>query len=119
MDIARLIALPIIIYYPYFFVIMYAVYVALDTLIYLRMREKTPYWIVLIYPFFGVFGLITRACGFAVFLYRRIVVLLKKAEQLDHYREAPHWIKVCATIIPALVFLSLLISSLVIRFYNF
>jgi len=94
MDVIRILALPIIVFYPWYFVVMYVVYCGLETVAYFKNRRAEPYWVVLAYPFYGLFGLATRFGAFAVFLYRRVVAKLCRMSFLDDYRRAPYGAKV-------------------------
>jgi len=94
LDTLRLLALPIMVFYPAYFAIMYLCYVALETVTYLRYQgQRGPYWVVLLYPFYGLFGLYTRLGAFAVFLYRRSVVRISRFTFLDDYRRANRFVK--------------------------
>jgi hypothetical protein len=85
-DPLRLIAFPLIIFYPLYFVIIYLVYVVIETIPYLTMNRQDPYWIILIYPFYGLFGFITRIVSIAVFMYRRCAVIANRSPELDDYK---------------------------------
>lgn len=85
-DVFRFVALPVIIFYPGYFIVMYSVYVLLEAIAHYHIKIKEPFWVILIYPFFGIFGFITRVCAFFVFLYRRAVVFLKNIDFKDGYK---------------------------------
>lgn len=86
LDIVRLLSLPILIFYPWYFIIMYTIYFVFESISYVKSGSKDPYWIVIIYPFYGLFGFMTRACAFATFMYRRLAVKIGRMEFLDDYR---------------------------------
>jgi cellulose synthase/poly-beta-1,6-N-acetylglucosamine synthase-like glycosyltransferase len=88
MDIIRIVALPIMIFYPWYFVVMYFTYVTLETIAYLKNSRQEPYWVVLIYPFYGLFGLVTRLGAFCAFCYRRLIAHLCRMKYYDDYRRA-------------------------------
>lgn len=111
LDIVRLLTLPILIFYPWYFVITYSVYLLFESISRNKARVKDPYWIVLIYPLYGLFGFLTRACAFATFIYRRIVVKISHKDFLDDYRSSPIPKKLCA------IFLSVSVLG-VILFLN-
>ena len=99
LDILRLLALPIMVFYPAYFVIMYLSYVALESASYARCQgQRGSYWVVALYPFYGIFGLYTRLGAFAVFLYRRSVVRLSGFTFLDDYRRGNRFIKFLAAV---------------------
>jgi len=99
MDIIRILALPIMVFYPWYFVVMYITYVLLESVAYLKVRRKEPYWVVLIYPFFGLFGLLTRFGAFSVFCYRRVIVAICQLKFRDDFRHASFGIKALSFIV--------------------
>lgn len=88
MDIIRIFALPIMIFYPWYFVVMYVTYAALETIAYFKNKRCEPYRVVLVYPFYGLFGLVTRLGAFCAFCYRRFIARLCKMKYYDDYRRA-------------------------------
>ncbi len=88
MDMIRVLALPIIIMFPWYFVVMYGVYIVLESCAYFKNGHKEPFWVVLVYPFYGLFGLFTRVAALAVFLYRRMAVTISEQHYFDDYRRA-------------------------------
>ncbi len=99
MDSIRILALPIMIFYPWYFVVMYVTYVLLESIAYLKVRRQESYWVVLIYPFFGLFGLITRFGAFSVFCYRRLIASFCRLQFRDDFRHASFGIKALSFII--------------------
>lgn len=93
LDILRLLALPIMIFYPWYFAITYFTYVMLELVPYMRTYRTEPLWVIMIYPFYGIFGLLTRICAGGVFFYRRLVRLLSRQAFRDDYRRAPGVLK--------------------------
>ncbi len=87
-DPLRLVALPILIYYPKIAAIIYLIYVLLEFIPYIALKQKDPLWIVLIYPLYGLFGFITRVTAFAVFMYRRLTNFFAGHKNPDDYRHA-------------------------------
>ncbi|CAN5281281.1 hypothetical protein BH10PAT1_BH10PAT1_2540 [soil metagenome] len=86
LDPVRLIALPLVVFYPFYFLTIYIVYVFTETIPWLSMQRKDPYWIILVYPFYGLFGLVARSVSMAVFFYRRFIVKITSSPNLDDYR---------------------------------
>jgi len=93
MDLIRVITLPLIIFHPPTFIAMSVIYFILDNIVYFSMKEKSRYWILLIGPVYGIFGLMTRLAAMSVFMYRRSVYHLKQAEYLDDHKQAPFWMR--------------------------
>lgn len=85
-DILRLVALPIIVFYPWYFVVLYFIYIAIEVIPYFATGRQDPFWVILIYPFYGLFSFLTRIISSVVFLYRRLVVKLSRYASLDDYR---------------------------------
>jgi cellulose synthase/poly-beta-1,6-N-acetylglucosamine synthase-like glycosyltransferase len=116
-DITRLLALPVAIFYPWYFVIMYVAYVVLETVTYVNRRHlNVPYWVVLFYPFYGMFGLLTRLGAFGTFLYRRIAVKLSRFDFLDDYRRAPGSIKIVSSIVVIVLIAAVFVLNLLYRY---
>lgn len=111
LDVVRLLSLPILILYPWYFITMYLLYVFFESIGYFRMQASDPYWVVLIYPFYGLFGFITRYCAFAVFAYRRLTVLFGKRRFLDDYRSVSYPLKVCASLVGCLLIATALLLN--------
>ncbi len=116
LDIIRLLSLPILIFYPWYFTVMYAIYFVFESISYVRSGSKDPFWIVPIYPFFGLFGFATRACAFATFVYRRLAVKISKRTFLDDYRTVSAPYKLFAIFITISVLSSMLALN-VLYFY--
>jgi len=92
-------------YYPWYLVVLYVVYVVAETIPYIGMGRKDPYWVVLIYPFYGLFGFVTRIVSSIVFLYRRCMVKLNREAKLDDFNKGHFGHKLSSS------FLSLSLSS--------
>lgn len=107
LDILRAIALPVVIFYPWYFVVMYFTYIIFEFIFYVRMGRHEPLWVIFVYPFYGMMGLITRLVSFGVFVYRRLVVKLAGRTFLDDYRQAPAKIKMMSVVGVVLVYLFL------------
>ncbi|MDQ5886486.1 MAG: Poly-beta,6-N-acetyl-D-glucosamine synthase [Patescibacteria group bacterium] len=108
LDIVRLLSLPILIFYPWYFIIMYCIYFIFESISYVKSGSSDPFWIVLIYPFYGLFGFITRACAFATFLYRRLAVKIGKMKFLDDYRPVRPIHKIVSIVLTTALLSSLL-----------
>jgi glycosyltransferase involved in cell wall biosynthesis len=116
-DAVRLLTLPIAIFYPWYFIIMYAAYVLIETITYLRHDNKDiPYWVVLFYPFYGLFGLFVRFGAFATFLYRRIVAKIGRLIFLDDFRQARPAVKLLGVGVTILPIIALFILNI---FFNY
>ena len=118
MDIFRFVALPIIIFFPWYFIIMYGIYLILETIPYLIMGSNEPYWIILIYPFYGIFGLITRLIAFGVFCYRRITVHLARRKFLDDFSNCPSWAQAGGYMLTVLLFIMFTASWILYYIYK-
>jgi len=89
LDILRLLSLPIMFFYPWYFVITYAAYVVMELPPYLRTGHVEPLWVILTVPLYGLFGFFTRMSAFATFVYRRLTFKLSHVRYFDDYRQAP------------------------------
>lgn len=85
LDPLRLALFPVMIYSPWYFVVMYVIYVLLETLSYIHLKAIVPYWVVLLYPFYGLINTLSRIISIGVFGYRRLTVHLDQKMHLDHY----------------------------------
>jgi len=119
MDITRLLALPALIFYPWTFALMYVTYIGLETVTYLKSGHQDPYWVVMLYPFYGLFGFIARAVAFGVFAYRRLVASIAKAIYFDDYRHASTFTKVAILLSLSLIFESILLLNNAIEYSQF
>ncbi len=104
LDPLRLIALPILIWYPTITIIVYLFYVLLELIPYLKMKRQGPLWVIFVTPIYGLFNFLARVTGSLVFLYRRIAVFLAKKPRLDDYRTVELKYRVESLIIACLVF---------------
>ncbi len=93
MDFFRLLSLPILFFYPWYFVVLYLTYVFFEFLAYVRTGAQEPLWVVLAYPLYGLFNFITRIVACFVLLYRRLVFHIGRLDSFDAYRRAPASIK--------------------------
>ncbi len=99
LDIIRVLALPIMIFYPWYALVTYISYVLLESTAYLRNGRREPFWVILAYPLYGLFGLVTRVGAFATFLYRRTVAALCRLRWRDDYRRAPFSVKAASSVL--------------------
>ncbi|HSX00272.1 MAG TPA: glycosyltransferase family 2 protein [Patescibacteria group bacterium] len=97
MDIFRLLSLPVMIFYPWYFLVMYCMYVLMELPPYARAGRVEPFWVVLLIPLYGVFGMLTRICASAVFVYRRLVFRFDTLVYFDDYRLASKRVKVLSS----------------------
>lgn len=111
LDILRVLSLPILIFYPWYFVIMYITYLILETISFLKSKSKEPFWVVLVYPLYGLFGFFTRSSAFATFTYRRLTVKFARREFLDDYRSVSATFKIIALIVTITAIGSILILN--------
>lgn len=88
LDPLRLLSLPVLLFYPWYFVILYGVYILLEIPPYIRTRKREPFWVILGYPLYGLFGFVTRICAFSVLIYRRTTAALTHSLYPDDYRLA-------------------------------
>ena len=86
LDPLRCIALPIIFFYPVITVLFYITYILLESIPYFVLKAREPLWVVLLFPFFGIFNFVTRMTALVVFIYRRFAVFLARSRALDDYR---------------------------------
>lgn len=103
LDILRVLSLPILVFYPWYFVIMYLTYLLLETISYIKSEPDEPFWAVIIYPAYGMFGFFTRSSAFATFLYRRFAVKLAKRRFLDDYRSVGTLIKILSVTLTMII----------------
>ncbi len=87
-DPLRLVALPILVFYPFITLLVYIIYVFLESIPYVALKSKEPYWVVFIYPVYGLFSFIARITAFGVFVYRRLTFIFANQKKLDDYRHA-------------------------------
>ncbi len=116
LDILRVLSLPIVIFYPGYFVIMYIAYFMVEFIPYYRSYRTEPLWVILLFPFYGIFGLLTRACAFTAFLYRRFTVKLMRSNYLDDYRNASFGMKMISTFFASAIILSVLALNLIFNY---
>lgn len=120
LDILRFLSLPVAIFYPWYFVIMYVGYVLLETITYLRHHDKeTPYWVVLSYPLYGIFGLFVRLGAFATFIYRRLVVKIGRFNFLDDFRQARLAVKLLGVLLAVMPFTAMFILNVLFGYSSF
>ncbi len=120
LDLLRLWAFPIIIFYPKIGLMVYVTYVILEAVPYIVLRLKEPLWVILVFPFYGMIEFTTRLAAFAVFVYRRSVVRIDGLAKLDDYRQAKPRARVLGNIIVTCVlivifFCGLLFHSAILR----
>ena len=116
LDILRLLSLPILVLYPWYFVITYVTYGLLEAITYARTDKSEPYWVVIVYPIYGLFGFITRVCAFATFLYRRCAVKFANKKFLDDFRSVSPAYKYMAILTSIAIIGSVLVLN-VFAFY--
>lgn len=104
MDPLRLIALPILIWYPTITIVVYLFYVLLELIPYIKLQRKEPLWVIFITPIYGLFNFLARITGSLVFLYRRTAVFLAKKPRLDDYRTVSLGYRLASLIISCFVF---------------
>jgi glycosyltransferase involved in cell wall biosynthesis len=108
MDPLRLIALPILVWYPTITIIVYLFYVLLELIPYIKLSRKEPLWVVFITPIYGLFNFLARITGSLVFLYRRIAVFIARKPRLDDYRTVTLGYRLSSLIIASFIFASLI-----------
>lgn len=113
MDPLRLIALPILIWYPTITIVVYLFYVLLELIPYLKLKRQEPLWVIFVTPIYGLFNFLARVTGSLVFLYRRIAVFLAKKPRLDDYRTVEIKYRLASLIISCFIF-ALIITAVTI-----
>jgi len=86
LDPIRLLSLPILLFNPVYLIFFYLVYVLLETVPYFTMGRNEPYWVILLFPIYGVFNFITRMLSMVVFFYRRLTKLIGRGLKNDDYK---------------------------------
>lgn len=111
LDVLRVLSLPVLVKYPIFMVIMYLLYVLIDTCLYVATNRKDSFGMVLLAPFYGIFCLITRFIGMFVYFYREFTELLywRLRNIPDSYKRAPLALRLVSTAITASLLVAVLI----------
>lgn len=89
MDIVRIISLPILFLNPSIFVTVYIVYFIIELWLWNKLKRKDSFWIVCVFPLYGLVNSITRFASYAAYLYRYIVFRLLEdnhERRRDDYR---------------------------------
>lgn len=118
-DILRLLSLPIIFFYPYFLVTMYFSYLILETIYWLAIKDREPFWVILVYPFYGLFGFTTRIISAGIFIYRRTVVFISRSKHLDDYKDKSLLLTIPSLVFVLSVFVAVFFSFMLIQDKNF
>ncbi len=116
LDILRVLSLPILIFYPWYFVIMYLTYFLLEAISFIKSKSREPFWVVFIYPLYGLFNFFTRVSAFATFVYRRLAVKLGRRKFLDDYRSVPTLHKLVAIGITTMLISSFLALNILFNY---
>ena len=104
MDPIRLIALPIIVYYPELALIVYLTYVAMEAVPYFKLKAKEPVWVLFAMPIYGLFMFIARITGTLVFLYRRTAVFISQKPRRDDYRTVSLTSRITSLALASIIF---------------
>jgi glycosyltransferase involved in cell wall biosynthesis len=110
-DVLRLLSLPILIFYPWYFLIMYCSYLLLEYTAYYLSGMDDPLWIVLLYPFYGLFGFATRICAFMVLMYRRLAATLGRSVYFDDYKGVSKAIKLASAFMVIVLLAACLLAN--------
>ncbi len=110
MDPLRLIALPILFWYPTITIIVYIFYVLLELVPYMKLKRQEPIWVIFVAPIYGLFNFLARITGSLVFLYRRTAVFLARKPRFDDYRTVSAEYRLASLIISCLVFAGIIIT---------
>lgn len=86
LDPIRLLSLPILLFTPTYLVFFYIVYVLLETIPWFSTGRNEPYWVILVFPLYGIFNFLTRMLSMSVFFYRRITKIIGKGIKNDDYK---------------------------------
>jgi cellulose synthase/poly-beta-1,6-N-acetylglucosamine synthase-like glycosyltransferase len=115
LDTLRILALPVLIKYPIFFLVMYVMYLALDILMYLVTNQKDSLLVVLISPLYGVFCLVTRFIGMLIYFYRELTELVywRMRHIPDSYKRAPLSLQMVSSL--AIICLELIVFIVALR----
>jgi len=105
-DPLRIIALPLLFSSATRLAIFWAVYVLLELVPYIYMKDRESILVVLLAPLYGLFNLYTRTIGFFVWVYRQALNLRKHQVSDPHYRST-RWQRVFASTIGTLFFAGL------------
>lgn len=85
----RLVSLPVLLFSPTFIAIFLVAYIILESITWICMGRKEPYWVVLLMPAYGLFNFVARVGSGSVFLYRRLAYyVMKHKASYDDYRHA-------------------------------
>jgi cellulose synthase/poly-beta-1,6-N-acetylglucosamine synthase-like glycosyltransferase len=117
-DPLRVVALPVLIFNPAIALVIYATYVFLESIPYLALKRKEPYWVVPVFPLYGIFNFVGRITAFAVFAYRRFAVMFARQDKPDDYRHAPLMHKFSGVIASQMLSLLLMLGMLASYFTN-
>ncbi len=104
MDPLRLIAIPILFWYPKITLIVYVVYVMLEMIPYYKLSRIEPLWVPFVAPLYGIFNFLARTTGALVFLYRRTAVFIANKPRFDDYRTVGLRYRLSSIILSCLVF---------------
>ncbi len=86
LDPIRVGGLVLLIRNPEYLAVTYVIYFICELVTWLIMGRKEAVWVVFIFPFYGMFNLITRTLALIVFFYRRLVVLINSSKYKDEYK---------------------------------
>lgn len=87
-DPLRIIALPLLLSSATRLAIFWAVYILLELIPYIYMRERESILVLLLAPLYGLFNLFTRTVGFFVWIYRQALNIRREKIADPHYRSS-------------------------------
>jgi len=119
MDPIRLIMLPVVVFYPWYLFLMYVLYLGLESIPFLKLKPRTPVWILFIWPLYGLFNFITRVTAFAVFVYKRCCVAIDRSQEVEDYRKSPPLTRITAVSLSVVITIAVPGSAMALRASSF
>lgn len=116
LDFLRLLSLPILFFYPWYFILTYVAYLLFELVPYVRSGAVEPLWVILVYPLYGIFGLLTRVIACAILAYRRLIAKFGALVWVDDYRGAPKHLKVKSLLLTTGIVSVILLLNVIINF---
>lgn len=107
-DPIRFLAIPVLLFNPNYFLVFYLSYITIETLPWLTLGRKEPFWVILITPFYGIFNLVAKITAMAVFIYRRTTKFIGRHKRPDSYKIARTPVKHLSTTIATALYFILL-----------
>lgn len=106
LDPIRLLSLPILLFTPTYLVFFYITYVLLETIPWFTTGRNEPYWVILVFPLYGIFNFLTRMLSMSVFFYRRITKIIGRGVKNDDYKFMRPYARVLGVVTSSVITLS-------------